>query len=195
MKFSSDKEYFLLDMCILLSLVIFRPCGRVTIVEKKLNYRAYVTIFWAVTHSCTLFWLVVGCNNFWYFDLVHSTVSVKCGPHMWGHSEWFSASNISIWVSTIPCMLLLYTFMLISFSVFLLTVHRVYWLDGSCTCNQIYHPYCVWGTTTITCGIYGQTSELQTHFHQGARGQPFKSSWGENSESFLHSILTGCRVQ
>ena len=43
-------EELLVRMCILLSLVLFGPCGRGEKVEKKRNDKSSETICWAVTH-------------------------------------------------------------------------------------------------------------------------------------------------
>ena len=54
LKFTSDREDFLAEIYIMLSLVIFGPCRRVKKVENKLNNRSSVTIFWDVPNPGTL---------------------------------------------------------------------------------------------------------------------------------------------
>ena len=44
LKFPSDKEDFLVEVCILLSLVIFEPCRRGAKVKNKCNDKSYETI-------------------------------------------------------------------------------------------------------------------------------------------------------
>ena len=55
LKFTSDREDFIVEMCILLSLVIFGPCGRGKKVGKKRNNKSSETILWAVLNPGPLF--------------------------------------------------------------------------------------------------------------------------------------------
>ena len=48
MKFTSDREDFLVEMYILLRRVLFEPCGRIAKVGIKLNKKSCKTILWAV---------------------------------------------------------------------------------------------------------------------------------------------------
>ena len=77
LKFTSDREYFLVEMCILWSLVIFRPCGRVAKLGNKWNNKSFETIFWHVPHPLPLVWLVIESNNFSYVSLGHSRIIEK----------------------------------------------------------------------------------------------------------------------
>ena len=71
LKFTSDREDFLVEMCILLSLVVFGPCGRGEKVGNKWNNESSETILWAKTNPGTLVWLVIESNNFGYVILRH----------------------------------------------------------------------------------------------------------------------------
>ena len=78
MKFPSDKEDFLVEIYILLSLVLLGPYGREEKVRNKLNNRSSVTIFWAMPHPGYLVRLVIESNyvliSAWYIPhLVQST--------------------------------------------------------------------------------------------------------------------------
>ena len=92
-------------MCILLSLVLFRPCGRGEKPGNKWNSESYETIFWYVPHPGALVWLVVESNCFCCISLLHSKISAQCRLNIWGHSEDFSTSTISSWIFAIPCPL------------------------------------------------------------------------------------------
>ena len=72
---------------------------------NKLNNKSSETIFWSVTHLIPLVWLVVYSNNICYVVLGYSTISTQCRLHIWGQSEDFSISNISVLVFAIPCSL------------------------------------------------------------------------------------------
>ena len=54
LKFPSDREDFLVEIYILLSLVLFGPYRRGEKVQTKLNNRSSVTIFLAVTRPGSL---------------------------------------------------------------------------------------------------------------------------------------------
>ena len=53
LKFISDREDFLVEIYILLSLVLFGPYGRGEKVQTKLNNRSSMTIFWAMPCPCS----------------------------------------------------------------------------------------------------------------------------------------------
>ena len=59
LKFPSNRGDFLVEMCILLSLVIFRPCRRGAKVGNKSNNKLSQKLFRAVTHTVPIVWLVV----------------------------------------------------------------------------------------------------------------------------------------
>ena len=103
LKITSDREYFLVEVFMLLSLVIFGPYGIVSIVVN-LNSTSSVTIFLALHNPGDIVWLVVESNHF-YLILVHSTVGAQFRLYIWWHSEVFYTSTISILVSKIPCTL------------------------------------------------------------------------------------------
>ena len=102
LRFTSDREEFLVEMFILLSQALF--CTYVMGAKvKKRNNISSVKFFCAVPHPGHLVWLVVESNHFFHVSLRHSKVSTKWRLNMWGHSEDFSTSTISSWVLTIPC--------------------------------------------------------------------------------------------
>ena len=149
LKIISNKEDFLVEMCVLLSLFISGPCGQGSKVGNKWNNKSSETIFWAVTHHVPLVLLVMEFNNFCYLILGHSTSNAKCRLYLWVNSEAFPIPIISSWFFTIPGSLgpaLLCR--IISSSDFLRTIHHVCCLDGSCIFHQISFPYCAWGTNT-----------------------------------------------
>ena len=78
--FSSDREEFLFEMYILLSLVLFGPWGRGEKVENKWNNKSSDMIFWDVPHLGYLVWLVVDSNNFSLFQpgTFHSQCDCVC---------------------------------------------------------------------------------------------------------------------
>ena len=55
LKFTSDREYFLVKMYILLSLVLFGPCRRGVKVGNKRNNKSLDTIFCEVPHQGSCF--------------------------------------------------------------------------------------------------------------------------------------------
>ena len=73
--FPSHREYLLVEMHILLSLVILGPCGRGEKLGNKRNNKSSETIFWSVPHPGLLVFLVVESNRFYYFSLGNSTVN------------------------------------------------------------------------------------------------------------------------
>ena len=105
LKFASDREDLLVEMCVLLSLLIFGPCGGGAKEGKKWNSRSSVKIFWVVPHPSPLVWLIVDSNYYFYLRLENSTVSEKCILNLWGKSEAFSTSTNLSRVFTITCIL------------------------------------------------------------------------------------------
>ena len=55
MKFTSGREDFLVEMCILKSLICFGPCRRGAKVGNKQNNESSETICWDVPHNGPLF--------------------------------------------------------------------------------------------------------------------------------------------
>ena len=70
---------------------------------NKWNNRSYAYSGLYVSNPGPLVWLVVESNHFCYFILVNPTVSEQCRLYLWGKSEWFYASTISILYCTILC--------------------------------------------------------------------------------------------
>ena len=66
LKFISDREDFLVEIYILLSLVLFGKFVRGEKVQTRLNHRSYMTIFWDINRPCSLVWLVMESN----YDLI-----------------------------------------------------------------------------------------------------------------------------
>ena len=93
-------------MYILLSLMIFGPCGRGAKVGNKWNNKSSDTIFWTVPHLDPLVWMGVDSNNCFYINLGNFTVSAKWRLHLWGKIEVLPTYTIYIWVFTIPCTLI-----------------------------------------------------------------------------------------
>ena len=75
LKFNSDREDFLVEMYIYLSLDILRPRGRGEKARSKWNNISSVTILWVLNHPGSIVWMVVESEFFCYFRLGHSTVS------------------------------------------------------------------------------------------------------------------------
>ena len=141
LKFTSDKENFLIKMCILLSLVLFGPFGRGSKVGNKWNNKSSETIWWAVTRPAPLVWLVLEFNNVCYDSLVHSTISEQFRLHLWGKSEDFTTSTISSWVFTIPWP---FVGLYISLIFLILLIMLVIWMVHVNSIKN-YFPSCAWG--------------------------------------------------
>ena len=130
LKFTSNKEDFLVDMCILLNLILFRPCGRGSKLVNKQNNKSSENICWAVLHPDVLVWLVIDSNNFCYVSLGHYTISEQYRLHMWGQSEAFSTFTIPVEFS--PSLVLWYLtfFRIPSSSDFIQPINYTFWMDG-----------------------------------------------------------------
>ena len=80
LKFPFDREDFLVEIYILLSLVLFGPYGRGEKVRNKLNNRSSVTILWALPNHGSLVRLVIESNYVlipdWYIP--HLVQSADC---------------------------------------------------------------------------------------------------------------------
>ena len=77
LKFTSDMEDLLVDMCILLSLVLFGPCRRGAKVKKNaiINHQIPFSVKYLIK---ALVLMVVEYNNFGYVKLRPSTISAQC---------------------------------------------------------------------------------------------------------------------
>ena len=146
LKFPSYREYFLVRIFILLSLVILGPCGRGAKLGNKWNNKSYETILWAVTHPGPLVWLVVYTNHFaclpgtFQNQCTMQTASVRIE---WGfsHFNYFQLCfHHNLLSGTCPFCSLIY------YSYFIHPIHRAFFLDGSFAFHQISLPYCAWGT-------------------------------------------------
>ena len=70
-KFTSDKEYFLFEMRILTSLVLWGACRKGEIAGNKRNIRSFTTIWLDVTNTGPLVWMVVESKHFCNVSLGH----------------------------------------------------------------------------------------------------------------------------
>ena len=119
LEFPSDRENFLVEIYIFLSLVIFRSRGIGSKLGNKQNNRQSATIWWAVPHPAPLVWIFVYYDTFWYVILGHFTIVVKCRLYVLVQSKAFYTSNIYSWVFTIPCSLGPALFLGLSITLFL----------------------------------------------------------------------------
>ena len=105
LRFPSVRGDFLVEIYILLSLVLFGTCRRISKVRNKWNIKPYETICWSMPHPVPLVWLVLDSNHCCYIIMGHSTVSEKYRLNLWGNSDTFFTSTTSSWVFAIPCTL------------------------------------------------------------------------------------------
>ena len=103
LKFPSDREDFLVKMCILLSLIILGPCVRGSKVGNKWINKSYETIWWDVPHPVPLVWLVIEWNKFSYVILGHSKIIEQCRMYLWGQSGicFLPRFPVDFWLSLV----------------------------------------------------------------------------------------------
>ena len=147
-KFPYDREEFLVEMCFLLSLLIFGTYIRGKKVGNKLNDNHLGTF--------SGMYRILPPQFYWLQSPISFFLSSWDIPPSFHNAECICQYRVSIFtfplfpVKFSPSLVLYYLhfFILLSSDLFILSIHHACWMDSSCKFHQISLFSCAWRTNT-----------------------------------------------